>query len=292
MIEPGINRYRIIERREIYSPPGVRFRDPALGTIVRDGLIVTVHQDQNFSRPIVATPTNSGVYAFHGLPNLHDITETSPSGSSAFFIRVTDKMSRYLPMVFIVDSSLVDEGILFDGLSLSNGQGKISDFYLFSAPTRTSAPGVAVVRGDLKLRANGRPASHAVVELQVEGEETWYAVADERGCFTLLFPCPAYMRSSVVSPPMEGSADSLWRKQWDLTVRVLHEPEKLIFPNKMKVPFLHTLFNQSKAQIWETISGSRAEGVRNEDLSVTLSYGQDLILHSQGQSESVLWIDI
>lgn len=303
MTELNFVMFEQLERRTIFTPLGIRFWDPVRDTQISDDLVVTA-RPKTTSRPIVrAFKTESGIYAFQGLPCLYDVEHStnnltlgaSPPNTKSFIIEVKDKQRRFLPIVFCVDLPLPYNGVFLKGVSCSTTLSSppastAPGFYLFSAPTRSAAPGLAVIRGNLVDYSTQRPAAHAVLEVEVKDQKTWYGVADERGCIAILFPYPGINSTLGISPP--GTLKiALDQQQWELAIRVRYAPHTLVFQGRSSTPDLRSIWSQSLGVIWPTCLGSPVTESAVQEWSTVLKFGQELILLSEGLPKSELWID-
>jgi hypothetical protein len=277
------------ERVTILTPLGIRFWDPVQDAQVKDGLVVTAYPEGVRCTGTRAFRTLSGVYAFRGLPGLHDVEypddgfpDASPPVSARFIIRVFDRRRRFLPVVFSTD--LPHYGVYPTRPPLSPPAGGLPGFYLFSAPTRPGAPTLAMVRAQLVERVSAsvrRPAAHAVLEVEVAGGRTWYGVADERGAVAVLFPYPTFtIAAGLTSPaalPPVASAQS-----WNLDVRVRYEPAALTFSNGFRIPDLRSVFDQSPGRLWSTAIAQPGQPVSHT--SAELIFGRELVMRTDGGS--------
>lgn len=287
---------------------GIRFWDIALDRQVRDNLVVRAYPVLGTGPVVSAFHTASGVYGFQGLPGMQavEFTESdsedttvpaSPSFTKSFYIEVTDKLSRFLPVIFTVELPLSYSGVyLSDDTSLpgsSPGTQNPPGFYLFSAPSRIVSPGLASIQAELIEQASGEPAAYAVLEVDVESSGgdnmgKWYGIADERGCVSILFPYPDMEVSLSQSPPVSPSVP-LEQQEWQLTLQVRYAPGELTYPTNIniesEIPLLESILNQSAGGIWTAVSTF-------EDLwSTVLTFGEELILRTEGVEKTELWID-
>ena len=122
MNQPVPNIQTRLEQTTVFTLLGIRFWDAVRDAQVRDSLLVTARPVIAASPPGIAAsrpairafPTGSGVYAFQGLPGLHDIerpaengvSTTSPPIQRRFFVEVRDEQKRVIPMVFGVELPL------------------------------------------------------------------------------------------------------------------------------------------------------------------------------------------
>jgi hypothetical protein len=159
--------------------------------------------------------------------------------------------------------------------------------YLFSAPTRGTAPGISVVRADIWDRDNDRAAAFAAVQLSIHsqsGAETWTGIADDQGRVQLQFPSPLLQSLSLGSPPgsSQGAPSSV---TWPISVKVLYEPSQLRFPLAglpdepwpwNVTPSLKSILDaQSPASIWQNESGPPVGEWTGE-----ITYGRPLVLRT------------
>jgi hypothetical protein len=300
-------RDKMAERVTNFTPLGIRFWDAVLDKQVSDHLLVKAYPAAGFKPVINAFRTASGIYAFQGLPGMQEVEKDDSdgvpavpsSGKKSFSIEVKDELERFLPMVFKVELPLPELGVyLYGGATSVTGSPPLSSaenppgFYLFSAPTRTVSPGLAVIYAMLKEESTGNPAAHAVIETQVDGEDTstnqWYGVADEKGCICVLLPYPSIKVSLSNSPP-ESTTELLKDKQWQLTFRVRYAPAELTYPfnrNDIKIPYLDSILKQSSGVIWTGEPGGPVS-----DWTEMLTFGKELTLKTQGEEKHVLLID-
>lgn len=293
---------------------GIRFWDPVSDGQVRDNLVVTAYPVLGTGPVKTAFRTASGVYGFQGLPGMQAVElkesdeddvalPVSPSFTRSFFIEVSDKLNRYLPTVFQADLPLSYDGIyLSDDTSLpagSSGSSNPPGFYLFSAPSRSVTPGLAAIHTTLIRRTTGEPAAYAVMEVDVQGTGgedmgKWYGIADERGCISILFPYPDMDVSLSPSPPASPSVP-LDQQEWQLTVQVRYAPENLTYPTNINmesgIPLLESILTQSAGGIWTEGPVAPALGLFVNQWSTVLTFGEALILTTEGVDKSELWID-
>jgi hypothetical protein len=290
MAEPTFNRQRLLERITTFTPLGIRFWDPVRNTQVSDGLTVTARPETLSGSVTRAFRTASGIYTFQGLQGLHDVEypeedtviASSPPQTTPFIIEVQDQLQRFLPVVFRIELPLPYRGIFPTVLPNSPPGGSPRGFYLFSAPTRSAAPGLAAVRGCLVEAFSRRPAAHAVLEVEINNGATWYGIADERGCIAVLFPYPTVRNVLGTSPP--GMLQTpLLQQRWDSAIRVRYSPVTLAFTPGATTPDLRSILNQAPGGLWPTQTGPPFA-----ELSVTLHYGQELVVRTDNLSVLVL----
>jgi hypothetical protein len=282
----------IIERQTILTPLGIRFWDPATDSQVTHGLRVRAWPDGATGPVRTAFRTASGIYAFQRLPGLREVEypaangggQASPPVLERFVVAVEDEQRRFLPVTLRVDAPLY--GIYPTALESSPPGGvtpPLPGFYLFSAPWRAAAA-LAIVRADLVRPSTGQPAAHAVLELDVQDSGVWHGIADQRGSVAVLFPIPPFQATLGSSPP--GPQAPPQAQQWQVTARVLFEPDHLETPAGADQPDLRTILTQAAGVLWATAAGAPAAAI-----PATLSFGQDLILRTAGLAETRLLID-
>jgi len=278
-----------LERVSVFTVLGIQFWDQTLDRPVTDGITATA-QLQDSSYPVVtAFRTASGAYAFQGLPGLHDVeypisgsAQTSPPKNLTFVITVADSQQRFLPALFAVDLPLS-----YSGLFLSNRTGspaaENARAYLFTAPTRAAAPGVSVLRADVRDRDNDKPAAHAALQLSIDGQ-SWIGIADDQGRVQLQFPSPLLQSLNLGSPPgsRQGAPSSM---TWPISVKVLYEPSRLRFPLAglpdvqwpwSITPSLKSILDaQQPALVWQDESGPPGT-----EWIGAISYGAPLVLRT------------
>lgn len=281
----AINNRNFFYHTNVFTALGIRFWDPILDKQVIDDLVVTARLEKKMSPVITSFRTASGIYAFQGLPGLHDMEypvqgETNIINRKSFIIEVRDRRKQFLTTVFKVNLPLPYEGIYPNTAYNSPLEESLPGFYLFSAPTRSSSPGLAVVRGQLIESVTENPAAYAVLEVQVK-DRTWYGVADERGCIAVLFPYPAINGMFLASPPV-----SIYQQNWEIVIRVRYDPEVLIFPYGSDFPELRSIWSQSSGIIIPSEGNPPVA-----EFSYNLFFGQEVILQTEGQSGSVLFIN-
>ncbi len=268
------------ERVNIFTPLGIRFWDSVLDKQVSGNLIVKAYPGSAPGPVVDAFRTASGIYAFQGLPGMLEIERYEGDGiplpppSKSFIIEVKDKLKRFLSMVFAVELPLSYKGV-YRGKEFAPDSGSppsvenLPAFYLVSAPTRTPLPGLAVIHATLVDQNAKKPAAFAVMEVEVEGEETRYGIADDRGCITIMFPYPTFKVPLSNSPPANTIG-----QDWELIFRVYYGPGKLECPNNMNIPYLDEIAKQEQVKQWTEV----------------LTFGKELILKTGGAEKAVLLI--
>ncbi|MCI0394372.1 MAG: hypothetical protein L0332_20115 [Chloroflexi bacterium] len=265
---------------------GIRFWDAAEDKQVSDGLRVTAWPETAPALVVGAFHTASGNYAFQGLPGLEALeypagseggAVASPPASRPFLVEVYDQLHRFLPCRFQVTLPLPYPG-LYRPAPGSPPDDNPARFYLFSAPTRSTAPGLAAVRGCLVEQNTDRPAAYTVLEIEVNGRR-WYGLADERGCAAVLFPYPTFITRLGASPP----GLPLSQQIWPLTLRIRYSPSLVAGLVAGELPTLGQLLNQPEATLWPNEIGPDTTA-----LSLNLTFAQELVLRTG--SQPTLWV--
>lgn len=104
-----MNVQKTLETTRVITPLGIRFWDMVANKQVSDNLVVTARPDKMDLPIISAFRTPSGIYAFQGLPGLHDMeypvgdSDPGEHKKKRFIIEVEDQLRRFLPVVFSLD---------------------------------------------------------------------------------------------------------------------------------------------------------------------------------------------
>ncbi|HYJ03855.1 MAG TPA: hypothetical protein VEX43_01895 [Chthoniobacterales bacterium] len=272
------------ERVSLTCALGLRFFDVATGLFVgADGTIGRESLGLNaVAWPIgaphqktVGVVTPSGIIAFHGLPGLREFENSgeadpwaSPHRTRDFQVEVIDRMGRFLPCTFAV--SAPEKGLALFAEDGSPPWIEAGAVPLFSAPSRTLPPGLAIVRMELRDLGTGREAAWAIVEvnyLSRGSRRTARGLADDKGRVLLLFAYPEGQRRAFNhSPP--GNSPGLSQQEWTLEFAVSHEA--------VEHPEAAADYGRRLAQLpaIATRGGSPAEFLNEE----TLRFGQELNL--------------
>jgi hypothetical protein len=279
-----------VDRISIVTTLGIRFWDAAADAQITDGLVVTAYPEGARRPATQAFRTPSGVYAFQGLPGLHDVEY--PSGdlpgpgslpeTNRFLVEALDQGSRYLPAAFYVDAPF--SGIFPTDLPRGPNSAAPPGFFMFSAPTRQASPFVAAVRAQLSERLDAktdRPAAYAVVEVDVPSGDTWIGLADDRGAVAVLFAYPTFTGTSNAASSLVPST-AVPHQSWPLTMRVRYQPSSLSFPPGSSLPDLRSVLAQAPAAIWTQRAVPPGQAV--SQIGVTLVFGQEVVMRSAGES--------
>lgn len=111
---------RPLEEVRIVTVLGIRFWDAARDSQVSDGLVVSARAEGTTAPRVTAFRTLSGVYAFQGLPGLHDLEYPPPGATPAasppltarLIVEVEDTEDRFVPVAFAVEVPLPYRGVL------------------------------------------------------------------------------------------------------------------------------------------------------------------------------------
>jgi hypothetical protein len=283
---PGIP----LEQNSVLTLLGIQFWDFTFDNPITDSLQVSAYLRDSEYPPVPAFRTNTGVYAFQGLPCLHDLEypsltaapSSSPPRTFNFVITVTDTLRRFLPTLFGVELPLP-----YRGLFLSNDVPSPEDSgaraYLFSASTRPLDTTTATVRVDLWDRDAGVPASFAALKILVDGA-VWLGIADAHGRALIAFPYPLVQRLALGSPP-GGGQGPLSSMSWPIKVEVQYQPGNLSFllsntryvewPWNVTPSLRSILEGQQPAHIWQDEAGPPVA-----EWTGDLTYGNELVLRT------------
>jgi hypothetical protein len=287
---------QILERLTMVAPLGLRFHDAATGGFVASGLSVSVYPANNNARRVEAFVNRSGTYVLHHAPGLRAFE--GGAGDEAFWknlpppqpyiVEVVDLERRFQPFLF--EAELPSERGLFNWLppfepSPPSPPVAMKSVPLYSAPARTLDSGMAIIRADLWNPVRRAPAAWAVLEARMGGALQARGISDERGSIALIFPYPkpsdAPLSSPVESPPVNKNVPLL-EQTWSLTLSAGYAPassaETPSATTTASLPNLRATLDQLNAppaKLWLDFAAHEELG------SVTLGYGQELILKSQ-----------
>jgi hypothetical protein len=287
MANPG----QVLERLTLVAPLGLRFHDAATGENVGDGLSVVVYPANNSARRVEAFVNRSGTYVLHHAPGLRAFEHGAGDDEfwsnlpppQTFVVEVIDRERRFQPFMFEVE--LPAPRGLFNWLSPiePSPPAGARSVPLYSAPARALNSGMAVVRADLWNAQTSAPAAWAVLEARLDGQLQARGMSDERGSIVLIFPYPkptdSPLASPVASPPLNKNVPLL-EQAWELTLKAGYAPpeDDAAATKPAPIPNLRAALDQlnaPQAVLWADFAGLE------ELASVTLKYGQELILKSQ-----------
>ena len=301
------NPVQILERLTMVAPLGLRFHDAATGAFVASGLSVTVYPANNSARRVEAFVNRSGTYVLHHAPGLRafeggagdeNFWNNLPP-SQPYVVEVVDLERRFQPFRF--EAELPSARGLFNWLppfepSPPSPPAAMKSVPLYSAPARRLDSGMAIIRADLWNPVRRAPAARAVLEAWMGGALQARGISDERGSIALIFPYPkpsdAPLSSPDESPPVNKNVPLL-EQAWELTLDAGYAPASPPATTPSLPDLRATLdqLNAPPAKLWIDFAA------QEELASVTLRYGQELILKSQDSNtvsppapQSVLFI--
>lgn len=216
----------ILEKHTLFTPLGIRFWDVTAGRVIKEGLIVTAREDGKTAPANQAFVTGSGIFAFKGLPGLREIEfGTSVEDLEAmerkrFIIDVSDIAGYFVPISFSVDVPLEEQGV-FPSSPATAPADQVPGFPLFSSVSRPKQNGWAVVRAQITESDGVTPASHAVLRLEIDGQEHM-GIADKAGHVAVMFPYPPIRESIAGSVPENRIA--LHEHTWEMNISVQYSP--------------------------------------------------------------------
>ncbi len=308
------------------TPLGVRFWDVLTEAPIGDGLVVRARPCDGPERTRTAFRTRSDVHAFRELPGLRATEfppfrrddepasdtpppvsppDDEPERSEVYALSVEDRAGRFNDTVLVL--SAPRRGVARTSHLLgacppdsppgSGGTGPSDDsppdedppIYLFSAPTRSLPPAVAVLRAQL-VTPEGAAVAHAVLEVDVDlgagGVVRHAGVSDATGAVLVAFPYPTFPVTVAPSPPA-GTAGRPPREQcWELLVRVRHDPDALVFVAGFAVPTTTSVLGQATARIRSDVATTGHVLVGR-----TVCFGRETVLTTVGHPRSELLVD-
>lgn len=251
----------VIDRPTITAPLGVQFWDTVRDISIGAGLDVVAYPPGHPECQVTGVANTVGVYVFHHLPGLGSAIPRM------FVIQVRDPSGSFLPCTFSVVAP--QSGIAPFVCGSPVQQASVP---LYSAPTRKSPAGMAVVRADLldtSAPPNGRPAAWAVLEARIAGTHAVRGVADEQGRIVLFFAYPEPTGFAAGSPLGPGGR-ALTDQTWPLSLRAAYAPT----PPGQLIPDQCATLNQPPAILW-------SDAAHTLPLTqLTLRFGQELIARS------------
>ncbi|MDX6269639.1 MAG: hypothetical protein QOD28_862 [Acidobacteriota bacterium] len=287
----ALNPVHVLERMTLVAPLGLRFHDAATGERVGDGLSVTVYRANNSAQRVRAYANRSGTYVLHHAPGLREFEHGAGDDEfwnnlpppQTFVVEVIDEERRFQPFSF--EAELPAPRGLFNWLSPAEPSSPASaqqSIPLYSAPARGIQSGMAVIRADLWNAQANAPAAWAIVEARLDGQLHARGLSDRRGSIALIFPYPkptdSPLASPVASPPVNKNVPLL-EQTWELTLTAGYAPtDDAAAAKPASLPDLRAALDQLNAppaKLWTDFGGAI------ELMSVTLRYGQELILKSQ-----------
>jgi hypothetical protein len=264
-----------------YAPLGIRFWDAAAGRAVGDGLVVRARRAATTGPVALARTSRSGISAFVSLPGLRFLehptesvaAEASPPPVEPYAVDVADPLGRFVPVAFRVDAPHAG---VFRSANGSPPDAGPPGFFLFPAVARPVPAALGAVRAELHDRSADQPAAHAVVQLNLPGNQRAYGLADGAGRVVVMYAHPRFA-PTVLSPPPSAQA-AREQPAWPATVRVLYDRAAQVLLAPDLPPDLASLFGQAAAPIW-----SAPGGPSDTELGVTLVLGQEAVLRTDGE---------
>ncbi len=273
---------RVIEEISAFTPLGIRFWDPARDAQIRDGLHVVARPATAPGPKAQAFRTGSDIYAFHNLGVAAPVD--SPPETRAFVVEISDRRRRYLPVAFDVDLPLPYSGVFLSGNGGSPPGSGPAGFYLYSAPTRPAAPGLAVIRGELFDLTGDHAAAHAVVRIVLPAQGSRYGIADEAGRFAVVFPYPAF-EESLSGSPGSGEATPLSQRTWDFELEVYYDPAARQALAGTSIPEYSSILGQPLGSLWVSEPASPADAEAVQQWPGSLRLGRELVVKTEGRSQ-------
>lgn len=292
---------RVLETMRAVAPFGVRCWDPVLDRQVRAGLALTAWPESGVGRRVRGYRTASDVYALSGLPGLQAAefptgagpavfgSPASPPPTRGFVVHIDDLEGRYLPAAFRVDLPLPDPGLFLspppESGAASPATAPPPGFLLFSTPTRRAPSWLAVVRGELAEEADGAPARHALVRVEVVGGGTFFGLADDAGRFAVFVHYPA-PEELLGGSPAGGGPKSLGEQTWPLGVEVAYSPTLHETLAGTPLPDYLSLLEQEPAEVFSALPADG--GTPQPAWQGVLAYRRQLVLRTAGSSKLVI----
>jgi hypothetical protein len=274
------------------APFGVRFWDRVTGTVVRDGLRVTMHPSADARWVTSAIANRSGVHVLHSGPGLAAATWgegddrywTALTARVPYRFEVTDEQLRFHPMSF--DVQLPHRGLFQPecepsppGAADTRLRALHDTVELFSTPTRAMPGALGVIRAELADAADGKPASWARICVEAQGELLGHGVADSAGRALVLFALPEPGRSALGSPPTSppfAAGGALFT--WDVRLRAYHSRAL----ESVRIPDYCAVVRQPEVTLLAQQSPPAELAV------VTVALGRDAVLSSYGDSKMLV----
>jgi hypothetical protein len=282
-------RHQILERVGRRTLLGIRFWDPALDVQIRDGLQVTLTPLESGAKSLGAYLTRSGIYAFDGIPGLHDLetrvtgpAAVSPDMQRAFVLQVEDRSGQFTGAAQIVQLPLPYPGLYLVDSEIGSPGERPRGFNLYSSVNRQPIAQYTSVRGQLMDTDSNLPAAHALLRIQTEEGSSWYGLSDGNGQFSVLLPYPFLHVTYGSSPPVNDGV-RLFQRVWNLSLAVMYAPSALEAVPGTDRPSYFSILNQGQALIYQHSPGSATGEVI--ELTTQLNYGRNLVVATDGFSE-------
>lgn len=285
-----------LERLTRVTPFAFRLWDGVERRAVADGLQVVARSASGRERPVKAGP--SGLFAIRDLSlampfvsgsGNADFWKQPPPLDAAWTIEVDDPLGRFLPFRFTADGALRITNDQSDACSIPDGGGAaqpgaavqpgLPTLPLYSAPTRSAPPGVAVIRMDLETTSHAS-AGATVVEVRMTGTGATVAMADGSGHLVAFVRYPAPERRSGIlgGPPRRPLAQETWRTVllrafWDADLERRDCPDACAIREMQAKPEVPILARQQP---------------RTQLQELTLEYGRPLVVRTADRAVAVL----
>jgi hypothetical protein len=268
----------------------VCFHDTATGERVLDGLEVSAYPSNAgvWKTRTALRPNRRGIYVLQKIKGLEDFSNGKGDAefwnnnppSKPYIVEVSDLEQRFQPFQFTLE--LPVRGIYeWENIPSASPNKILKSIPLYSAPTRKTSGGVAIVRAQLK-EFNGTSASFAVLEARFEDSLVARGVADREGQTVLIFPPLAPQTNPIVSPPANSTRITLAEQNWNLDLTVKYQPNifqtsppEITGNGEEKLPDLRLVLAQAEGTFW-------ADGGQTEEFTTAvLQTGRELILRSR-----------
>lgn len=300
--------FHVAEQHGIVTPLGVQFVDDLSGTPIASGLDVWTWPETAPAKRVHVSLAGSATYAAHGLPGLREFE--AGAGDDAFWqhwlveepkrrfvVEARDLEARFLPLQVRVDLPAFGRVRPICPLQLPLNRRDVVP--LFSAPTRSVAGTMAVVRAELHDRSARIPAAWAVVDARLNGRTIARGMTDRGGRLALHFAYPEPLASwasppAVLTSPASVPMLPLAEQRWPIALAVRYDRSLLRRDLAIgadgatairEVPDLCDAFAQAPASLLADVAAPSLELTE-----ITLRYGEATILrtantlgHERGQ---------
>lgn len=253
---------------------GVRFRDTASGHYVREGLVVSLWHPTRPALRRHARVNPSSVWVVGELPGLRELP---PPELGPFTVEVEDTLGRFLPCSF--QAALPSQKLLalecLPETPLSPLLPPEPAIPLFSAPERQASSTLAVLRAELWDTSTESAAAWARLDVSMNKRLLVRGMADAQGRATLFFHYPDILQEAP-----------LREQSWPLRLEAFYAPPPKSEPPvpRPRVPELCATLGQPRAWFRPDASSAKAH------LELTLHYGQPLVVRTQQDPPSRLWL--
>jgi hypothetical protein len=279
-----------IEKLSLVAPLGLCFHDAATGERVTGGLSVSIFPAASpvWKKRTAAFPNRSGVYVVHKADGLEEFSRGAGDADfwqknppqKTFIAEVSDNENRFQP--FRLTLNLPVKGIYqWENAPTASPGKRVSSIPLYSAPSRPSLGGMAVIRAELRESLE-KAAAFAVLEARFNGSLIARGIADRQGRIVLMFPALAPQNNPFTSPPADAMRVSLADQQWNLDITIKYEPRifqtsppSAIESTEEVLPDLRLALAQANGRLW-----ANAEKTESFTTAV-LQVGKELILRSR-----------